>query len=419
MDDPDVIAYLFAADGVSQNVALHAIYAEENKQHFLPPRQHPEDTDPTSQEEEGLDRWGRESTAPPDSCEGERDAFPHREPCLMLRFSKPPKTRKGVVCGRNLNADIVMIHQNVSRYHFALAFDDENRLVVRDLGSRAGTCVLYDTEHREPGFGGTFSAEGPGLLRGQPPIIKILDDLQFKLVVPRHDVTSDKYLANVKRFREGSAKTEDLLADIELLSRPPTVLPTPAPGGIVADAKAPGQMMWTKEIGRGMFGAVFYAWDVQTREEYALKKPLPENPWPRQAPCRGVKKTKEKEEKKPSFRVQDWRREAKILNGLCHVSLSLRACFLQFELWLTFPSFLPHHSPILFGSSTTSSPTTINPLTSPSCILSPCPMVLWPTSSATLRPSSRNKWPSRSSRVSHTSMEGQALTLHAWFTGNE
>ena len=314
MDDPDVIAYLFAADGVSQNRALPVIYMAENEQHFLPPRQRPVDTDPASQEE-GLDRWEREETEPPE--EREQDAFPHQGPCLVFRFSKPPRTRKGVVCGRSPMADIVMPQlKSISRCHFALTFDGQNRLVVRDLGSCVGTTMLYGnvSEDAEPRFKVDFSAEGPGLLEGRPPIIKILDDLQFKLVVPRHDVTSATYLENVRRFREGSAGTEDLLAGMELLSRAPTELPTPAAGGIVAGAKVPGQIMWTKEIGRGAFAIVCYAWDAQTREEYALKKPLPEDPQ------NAKQKAHSGEKKKPRFSVKQWRREAEILKGLRHVS---------------------------------------------------------------------------------------------------
>jgi hypothetical protein len=148
--------------------------------------------------------------------------------------------RKGVVGERNLNADILMPKlKSRSRYHFALTFDDKNLLVVRDLGSSVGTRMLYGSvsEHVKPGFNVDFSAEGPSFLDGRPPIIKILNDLKFKLVVPRHDVTSDTYLANVKRFREGLVETEDLFAGVKLLSRAATELPTPAPEGIVADAK--------------------------------------------------------------------------------------------------------------------------------------------------------------------------------------
>ncbi|KAB8356484.1 hypothetical protein FH972_024067 [Carpinus fangiana] len=330
MDDPDVIAYLFAADGVSENRALDVIYMAENEQHFLPSQQRPVDTDPASQEED-LDRWDREATEPPEKRA--RDAFPHHGPCLVFRFSKPPKTRKGVVGGRSPKADIVMPKlKSISRCHFALTFDDRNRLVVRDLGSGMGTCMLYGSvsEHAEPGFNVDFSAEGPALLDGRPPIIKILDDLQFKLVVPRHDITSHTYLANVKRFREGSAETEDLFTGMELLSRARTELPTPAAGGIVADAKVPGQIMWTKEIGRGAFAVVYYAWDAQTREEYALKKPLPEDPRSANRILFGMM------EKKPRFSVKMWRREAEILKGLRHVRrLSL---VLSFEI-LTLADF--------------------------------------------------------------------------------
>lgn len=228
MDDPDVIAYLFAADGVIENRALHVIYMKENEEHFIPHRKRPVDMDPAPQDE-GLDRWEKEKTEPPE--ESEPDVFPHDGPCLVFRFSKPPKTRKGIVAGCSPKADIVMLKlKGISRCHFALTFDDENRLVVRDLGSSMGTCMLYGSvsDPAEPRSNVDFSAEGPGLFDGRPPIIKILDKLQFKLAVPRHDITSDTYLANVKRFREGTADT--LFAGMELLSRAPPEPPTLAAG---------------------------------------------------------------------------------------------------------------------------------------------------------------------------------------------
>lgn len=205
--------------------------------------------------------------------------------------------------------------KSISRYHFALTFNDENRLVVRDLGSGMGTYMLYGnvSEPSEPRFNVDFSAEGPSLLDGRPPIIKILDDLQFKLVVPRHDITSDTYLENIKRFRQGSADAEDLFADMELLSRAPTELSTPAPGGIMTNAKVPSRLLWTKEIGRGAFAVVYYAWDAETREEYALKKPLPEDP------ASAKQKIPFGAKKKARFSTKEWRREAEILKGLRHV----------------------------------------------------------------------------------------------------
>ena len=300
MDDPDVIAYLFAAHGVSRSLAEDAIYMEENKHHFLPPKQLQVNVDP--QPQDGLDRWARAATEPPE--ERERSPFPHDGPCLEFRFSKPPKTRKGLVGGRCPKSDIVMPQlRSISWYHFALTFDHENRLVVRDLGSKLGTRVLYGSlsEEGERGIGVDFSAEGPDILGGRPPILKFESDVQFLLVVPRHDITSSRYLANVARFREGSAETADLFADMALQSRVPTELPTPSSEGIVADAQVPGQIMWTQELARGSFAVVYYAWDAQTREEYALKKPLPEAP----------------------FSLKQWRQEAEILKGLRHVRTPL------------------------------------------------------------------------------------------------
>ena len=68
----------------------------------------------------------------------------------------------------------------------------------------------------------------------------------------------------------------DLFTDMQLQSRVSTELPTPAAKEIAADALVSGRIMWRTEIGRGSFALVEYAWDVQTRVEYALKKPRPE-----------------------------------------------------------------------------------------------------------------------------------------------
>jgi serine/threonine-protein kinase Chk2 len=211
-----------------------------------------------------------------------------------------------------------------------------HRLVVRDLGSSSGTCMLYGSmsEEAEPGFNIDFSAEGPSLLNMRPPIIKVHNRLQLKLVVPLHDITSDTYLPNVERFRKGSADAEDLFADIELLGRASTELPTPAPGGIVTDLTVSGHFMWKKEIGRGAFAAVYYVWDVQSREEYALKKPLPEN-----HPSSGQTENR--------MRLKAWRREAEILKRLHHVSASFtclvcRHCDFCWPFPLSFPTAAQH-----------------------------------------------------------------------------
>lgn len=295
LDDPDVIAYLFPVHSLRRNKAKDVIL--ENKIHLIHLRGSRIDIHPQPQDH-GLDRAVRSATESPE--EKETDIFSSDDACLEFRFSKPPKTSKGLVAGRCPSSDIVIPNvKGSSWYHFALTFDHDNRFIVRDLGSTVGTRMLYGSlsEDAKRGFNVDFSAEGPPLLHSRPPIIKITSELHFVLVMPRHDITSSTYLAGVARFREGTADAANLFSDMALQSHVRTELPTPSSEEPLADARVPGQIMWTQELGRGSFAVVCYAWDVQSRDEYALKKPLP----------------------RTSFSVEQWRREAEILKGLHHV----------------------------------------------------------------------------------------------------
>ena len=92
MNDLDVIAYLFPADGLSIKQAKTAIYMEENNDRSVP-RQRKDELQPNPNY--GPDRFVRAPTEQPD----ERDDNKTQEnrPCLILRFSQPPKTKKGLV----------------------------------------------------------------------------------------------------------------------------------------------------------------------------------------------------------------------------------------------------------------------------------------------------------------------------------
>ena len=308
MNDPDVIAYLFAADGVKNNCAIDVINLAQNQHLVVAPRKRKPKklAAPPPPQEADLDRCARGATEQPEEKENEEeteDIIPHEGAYLRLLFSKPPKTPNGLRRGRSSpDVDILVPeYRGVSRLHFALTFDSQNRLIIRDLKSTIGTRVLYgdSDEDAQRGFGADFSARGPALVGDRPPIIKILGDLQFKLVVPHHDITSSAYLERVARFREGTAEAGDLFADLALLSRrTATELPTPALERFTRGAEdVPGKILWMKELGRGSFALVKYAWDVKTTKVYALKTPLPSKKYDR----------------------KQWRREAEILKDLRHV----------------------------------------------------------------------------------------------------
>lgn len=180
-------------------------------------------------------------------------------------------------------------------YHFALTFDKQKCLIVKDLNTTVGIRVIYDGEKGQRGHGVSWSARGPRLAQNKVPVIKIVGELQFKLVVPNHDVTSQTYLDNVAQFLQGTASVEDVFPDLKIIDRTQTELPTPGEA-LTPSEQIPGPILWKRKIGQGNFGMVSYAWDVTSRAEYALKEPLPGN--------RG-----------------DWKREADIMKNISHVSV--------------------------------------------------------------------------------------------------
>ncbi len=289
MYDPNVIAYLFPPEGQGRDGALEAIKMPANRFRFLPPRQRNDFIDPAPDTQS---RFVREATEQPEEIDDLEGL-----PCLVLRFSDRPKSRLGLVAGRHPPADLMMPKiKGVSGFHFALTFDEQKELVVKDLDSLVGTRVIYDGEEGQRGHGVAWSARGPGLVKGKVPVLKVVGGLQFRLVVPDHDNTSPIYLDNVAQFLEGAAAAEDLFTDVKIISRTRTELPTPGEAHTPTAQKS-GRIYWKRELGRGAFAVVTYVWDVTSRAVYALKEPLPQA----------------KEE-------GDWEREAQVMKGISHVS---------------------------------------------------------------------------------------------------
>ncbi|KAI9671163.1 MAG: hypothetical protein M1817_003670 [Caeruleum heppii] len=263
MYDPDVIAYLFPPEWQGRTGAERAINMRVNRSRFLPARRH---NDPIRPAPESQSRFGREETEQPEEVD-DLELLP----CQVLRFSNPPKTRLGLVAGRSLQADLVL---------------------PRFIGTWT---PRSEREEGQRGHGVAWSARGPSLVKGRVPVIKVVGKLQFRLVVPDHDITSQTYRDNVARFLEGAAPAEDLFLDIKITSRTRTELPT-AGEAHTPSAQKPRRLFWKKELARGGFAVVHYVWDVTSRAEYALKEPLP-----------GA--------------GGDWKREAEIMKGICHVSI--------------------------------------------------------------------------------------------------
>ncbi|KAL2176553.1 uncharacterized protein P884DRAFT_270398 [Thermothelomyces heterothallicus CBS 202.75] len=119
----------------------------------------------------------------------------------------------------NVVAYIYPAHRHVSAYHFALTFDADYCLIGRDLGSTYGITVIYDNMER-------------GRI-----IVKVSKFLQFRLVVPRHDIGSKSY--------------RDKLLDFDRVG-PLSRVDTTAPSGARTPASGPGKPVTvSKKLGAG------------------------------------------------------------------------------------------------------------------------------------------------------------------------
>jgi serine/threonine-protein kinase Chk2 len=286
--DADLIAQVYPYE--DDNLFLYARSAIENSSRCMPPRL------PQQQQEEALQgRSSRESTLPPEDRN-----HPDTLPYLEVRFSHAPRTSSGLVFGTDQNiCDVVLPRiERISKRHFALTYknnfaDGCSRLIVRDLGSRHGTIVTYDRK------GGKPRSEFDWILDGfDPPnktktfIVRLHDNLKFRIVVARHDIISPAYANNVERFRQGAANPQDLLHGLGLQSGPETERNSRAQTPVRHPI-----LLQLGRIGYGGFGVVSRHWNVSTGEEYACKQPV-DRKYDREA----------------------WEKEINIMGGISHVS---------------------------------------------------------------------------------------------------
>lgn len=190
------------------------------------------------------------------------------EPYIQLLFDRIPKTRHGVRAGRSDLAELHLLSSSASNIHFSITFNDDYYLIVRDMESLSGTEVIYDTQGCGRLSDFDWIVGGSDFLDKVDNItIKVTKSLQFRLVVPRHDTSSESYRAKVDRFRAGTADAEQL-NDLDLvgLDRIKTMAPQSPPAPVDA-------VTIKKSLGSGGFGEVFHVWNVSTGTQYALKQP--------------------------------------------------------------------------------------------------------------------------------------------------
>ncbi|KAF2005444.1 hypothetical protein P154DRAFT_530654 [Amniculicola lignicola CBS 123094] len=276
MDDDNVVAYIYPALGTpGYRGAVRCIEENTANPGYLPPTcRGPQVPEAQHGPPDIFARRGREATVDEEDQDEEEHDDLRYEACIKVTFDHIPKTTYGLRAGRNDVAELRLVKlPGVSFLHFALTFDANYRLVVRDLGSTCGTTVIYDRLERARRSHFDWIVGGSDFLEGVSRIIvKVAKSVQFQLVVPRHDIQSESYKAKVDRFRAGTADTEQLLdlGRVGLLSRVRTELPsgvqTPSP-------RAAKEVTVRKEIGHGTFAVVYRVWNVSTGEQYAHKIP--------------------------------------------------------------------------------------------------------------------------------------------------
>ncbi|KAH7631538.1 checkpoint kinase [Sordaria sp. MPI-SDFR-AT-0083] len=296
--DDDVVAYIYPAVGTEgYEGAKKTIDQNKENPGYRPPRYcRPEVPEyaPEAVHSGPPDIFNRRDREPTEDAE-EHDPLEY-EACIKVTFAHIPKTRLGLRCGRSEDAELRLKPlPGVGFWHFALTFNQDYCLVVQDLNSTCGTTVVYKGEERGRWSSFSWIVGGSDFLKDMSPIIvKVSSSLQFRLVVPQHNVQSESYRDKVSRFLARTADADPLfdLDQIGILSRRRTKVPS----GVQTPVLEPtAPVTLNKELGRGSFAVVYRVWNVSTGKQYALKKPV-----------------------NRSFDAAAWKREALILGRIKH-----------------------------------------------------------------------------------------------------
>ncbi|KLU90070.1 CAMK protein kinase [Magnaporthiopsis poae ATCC 64411] len=290
MADLDSVAYLYPAE-VSEK-AREVIKNPLNQSRFLPPRRRETpsgSTIPTSAQDSDDDE-----TQSASSREHDPLAF---LPCLEIRLDVVPRGHHGIVAGCDPSADIVLPKmQGISYHHFSITFNDDYRLIVKDLGSQRGTAVLYDRpgerqDDERPRTGVEWIVGGDDFLKDTNSIaISVLPTLRFQIVARSFDRNSEAFRAKVDKFRAGSGGLEEMLEGAGI--RPATRLPT------AAQTPTKNKLTLTKYLGQGGFATVRQVWDASTGRQYVCKQP--------------------REDKQSDGDLEQWRNEASLMRHISH-----------------------------------------------------------------------------------------------------
>lgn len=187
-----------------------------------------------------------------------------------LRLSRIPRTDNGLVFGSHKSCDIRLPSSKTrSLYHFAITFDEQNRMVIRDLRSVHGLEVQYDGQGQGRRREFTWIIHGAAFLKNVRQIsIRVHEDLVISIKPKRSfDPSLQATKSQIKRFRPGQRLTFKYF--------PKSLFGTDYATKTIALAVAPIHLQ--RFLGQGTFGAVVWHWNVSDGSEFAIKKPA--NNW--------------------------------------------------------------------------------------------------------------------------------------------
>ncbi|TQW02990.1 tousled-like kinase [Cordyceps javanica] len=208
---------------------------------------------------------------------------------LRIRFRDLPKGNAGFVIGRDEMCDVSLSNFFVGNFHGALTFDDNNRLIFRDLNSRHGTEVQYHTGNNDhakvkgcpsepvglnapefsrrnfswilggPDVPGKYSMTRSEMRQPVEVTITLGRSWKIHVVVPWRNWTDGAHKRKVRAFLAGKRAI-----DLEKLQNElnDAMCREDAEHGLDPFYTSP--LCVYKELGRGGFATAFREWDVST-----------------------------------------------------------------------------------------------------------------------------------------------------------
>jgi hypothetical protein len=283
MEDPNLIACLYPAKPEhNSKYTWDTIRMRENSARYTPP---------LGGIEPGPEHGSRESTA---SVEDDEDDDPTSYPGLQLTFNF--KAGPGLVLGTDRNGcDIVLpklADNKISRRHCYLTFDAKRRLILRDLSAhgttvtydgqgdeKRRTIVTYDDKGREKCHHFTWILSD-NHLKDVQKIVIIIQEIEFQIIVSKHETYPGLYIDNVDRFLlQANADDELPFGALGIQSASSTAHQS--------GALTPQTPIYIDQgrLGSGAYSIVNRVWNVSTGFLYARKEVfnMKESAWKKEA----------------------------------------------------------------------------------------------------------------------------------------